>query len=667
MLNVCCLKVGTKYNAEYVNILFDMVRRNLPAGFPGRFVCFTDDATGIDPAIQIKEVPSDLHGWWAKLFLFSEGAFPKGERVLYFDLDTAITGPLDAIAKYDGAFAILKDAYRPNGLQSSVMAWEAARCKNIWNEWLRENKPEPKGGDQEWIERYQSFMWDLWQDLYPNAFKSYKVECRNHIPKGTSVVFFHGNPRPHEVKHGWVPEVWKVGGGSGLEFIVQSNVSDDVARNNAVSALERDCAWVTQEPVKDNAAIIVGGGPSLKDNLFYIRGMKLNGCKIFATGNSYQYLKANGIQPDAHVLLDARPQNIEFVPRETCPKYYASQCDKSLLDAAGADLICWHAHQECYKEHIKSHLSSAVQIGGGSTVGLRAIALAYVLGYRDFRLFGFDSCYADSHHAYQQALNDGEKTLEVKVGGQTYKCAPWMVTQAEEFKEVVSALVSMECTLSVYGEGMIQKVAEEMGKTLHEIDGLYWPEDDQETRKSVMWTISDVHKFVSFCKKRKVAVQAGGNVGVFPKELAKFFDKVVTFEPDQVNWDCLQLNVNEENVLSYNYALGEIEMELAIEHNPFNPGASYLKPGQGVDVVTLDSFNLEDCDLLQLDIEGYELKALKGAEQTIRKYSPVIVLEQKGLGDKYGDSDIDAAEWLSKLGYQKVDAIHRDVVYMRTY
>lgn len=464
MLNVCCVKVGTKYGPEYVNILFDMVRRNLPAGFAGRFICFTDDATGIDPAIQIKDVPSDLHGWWAKLFLFSEGAFPKGERVLYFDLDTVITGPLDAIARYDGVFAILKDAYRPKGLQSAVMAWKAGTLTEIWEGWNLAGRHQPAGGDQEFIESFSGLRMrlDLWQDIFPNMFRSYKVECRNGIPKGTSVVFFHGNPRPHEVTYGWVPEVWKVGGGSGVELVTISNTNEDILRENALSALKRECRWIEEKEPHDGVALIVGGGPSLKDTLFYIYGMQLNGCTVFSTNNTFNFLKQHDILADAHIILDARRENMEFVPDDDVPKYYASQCHPDILDAASEDLICWHAFNHSYLEHIAHHPSANVQIGGGSTVGLRAIALAYVLGFREFRLFGFDSCYRNSHHAYPQYLNDGERLLNATINGKTYKCAPWMVTQSEEFKDLMTVLTSYGCQISVYGEGLIQDIAKEM-------------------------------------------------------------------------------------------------------------------------------------------------------------------------------------------------------------
>ena len=463
MLNVACVKVGTLYGADYVNRLYDGVVRNLQAGFPGQFVCFTDDATGLDPGIKVREVPKDLsdRGWWAKLYLFSKDAFPEGDRVLYFDLDTVITGPLDALAMCSVDFAMLRDVYRPGGLGSGVMAWEAGKCNFIWDDW-RDRRLS--GGDQEVIELAILAEHPAWetaailQDLYPGRLRSYKVDCRHGIPKNTSVVFFHGHPRPHEVIEGWVPEVWKVGGGSGTEFIVQANTDDATLHDHVRSALKLACQWL-KGGTDTRTAVIVGGGPSLKENLFYIRGMQLSGAVVYALNNAYAYLKEHGIQADAHVMLDARWGNLDFVPADHCIKYYASQCHPAVLKAAGNDLVCWHAAMTCYQSLIEREHPQAISLGGGTTVGMKALSLAYLLGHRHLRLFGFDSCYADTHHAYPQRLNEGERVLEVSMAGEKFRCAPWMITQAEEFKEMAPVLVSCGCVLRVYGEGLIPYLA----------------------------------------------------------------------------------------------------------------------------------------------------------------------------------------------------------------
>ena len=53
--HVICMKWGTKYGPEYVNRLYAMVRRHLSGDF--RFVCLTDDSTGIHSEVQCLPIP----------------------------------------------------------------------------------------------------------------------------------------------------------------------------------------------------------------------------------------------------------------------------------------------------------------------------------------------------------------------------------------------------------------------------------------------------------------------------------------------------------------------------------------------------------------------------------------------------------------------------------
>ena len=44
-------------------------------------------------------------------------------------------------------------------------------------------------------------------------------------------------------------------------------------------------------------------------------------------------------------------------------------------------------------------------------------------------------------------------------------------------------------------------------------------------------------------------------------------------------------------------------------------------------MITIDSMNLDKCDMIQLDVENYEFETLIGARETINKYHPLIVME----------------------------------------
>jgi FkbM family methyltransferase len=156
--------------------------------------------------------------------------------------------------------------------------------------------------------------------------------------------------------------------------------------------------------------------------------------------------------------------------------------------------------------------------------------------------------------------------------------------------------------------------------------------------------------------EKRVCVQAGGNVGVYPLALAKVFDRVITLEPDTDNLDCLVANVTAENVTIYYAALGSrVEMCGILRIDTDNCGSHKTLPGSAVPVQTIDSLGLDQCDLIWLDIEGAEADAIKGALATIEKFSPIIVLEEKGLGPK---ADLP--------GYSRVMRIGNDTVYRRT-
>ena len=92
---VVCLKHGDKYSAEYVNILHNMVQRHTT--IPINFVCFTENAQGIDPGIEIRPIPvhPEIKGWWYKPMFFNPGLGLNG-TMLYMDLDICLLYTSDA-------------------------------------------------------------------------------------------------------------------------------------------------------------------------------------------------------------------------------------------------------------------------------------------------------------------------------------------------------------------------------------------------------------------------------------------------------------------------------------------------------------------------------------------------------------------------------------------
>lgn len=201
-VTVACVKSKPAYDHHWVNRLYRAVQKHLSVQH--RFVCFTDDSSGI--ACQTKPLPKGLRGWNAKMALHRPVALSG--KVLYLDLDTLIVDSLDFVAKYEGDFAILRDFYRADGYGSGVMLWNKPQPQ-VWTRWLELGMPEHPLGDQGWMEEFVPNA-DRLQDVFPGKFVSFKVHCESgELPKESAVLSFHGAPKNCDFpREHWVTRLW---------------------------------------------------------------------------------------------------------------------------------------------------------------------------------------------------------------------------------------------------------------------------------------------------------------------------------------------------------------------------------------------------------------------------------------------------------------------------
>ena len=205
MITVWAMNTGGHAPVSEVEILKRQVDRYLSE--PHEFVCITE---------------SDLPGWWGKVRLFSPEI--SRYRNLWLDLDTVITGSLDALVKpLNSQLRIAKNWAQSGhgGCQSSVMYWQGDSAQIISDtfdpkdaHWPPRNdlfwdNGQVAWGDQEWA----TYLRDTGQ-LEVEYFdfehvQSYKYHCRMGLPADTRVVVFHGKPKPSEVYDEWVMEYRK--------------------------------------------------------------------------------------------------------------------------------------------------------------------------------------------------------------------------------------------------------------------------------------------------------------------------------------------------------------------------------------------------------------------------------------------------------------------------
>lgn len=171
--------------------------------------------------------------------------------------------------------------------------------------------------------------------------------------------------------------------------------------------------------------------------------------------------------------------------------------------------------------------------------------------------------------------------------------------------------------------------------------------------------------------QRYCAVQAGGHIGIWPKKLSERFEHVFTFEPIDVNMECLLANVaDRKNIVVTQGCLGDERKIVEMEFSERNTGKHCIRRHGAKKYTETSMVRLDDdpritkVDAMFLDVEGYEWQAIMGAEKIVARDKPFLVLEQNGLGARYGHSDELLTRLLTRIGYTEVGEFEEDVLYI---
>ncbi len=250
---------------------------------------------------------------------------------------------------------------------------------------------------------------------------------------------------------------------SGSEFVKHGilNIEEQALVDNVKANIAGDWDQVTPHATNDVELMILGGGPSLADHLDEIRQLRADGVKLVTLNGTYNWAIEHGLTPSATVIVDAREFNRRFTKPivDGCRYLISSQVHPAVLNGLPKDrTLLWHTSMDSIREVLNDRYQLWFNIPGGSTVTLRAIPLLRLLGFRKFRLFGFDSCFIEGQgHAYPQPENDRDIRISVNCGGRIFDCAPWHVSQAAEFMDLVKFLGD-EIELDVVGDGLIAHI-----------------------------------------------------------------------------------------------------------------------------------------------------------------------------------------------------------------
>jgi hypothetical protein len=225
---IICMKWGTVYGPEYVNILDAMLKRHLTV--PYKFICFTDDRTGVHDHIETREIPDIPLGTapgfsgWRKLASLSPKLGIEG-TVLFLDLDLIIMDNIDSFLTYEpGKFCIIENWTQAgqNIGNSSVYRYEANAHHDIFEDFSKRYDEIYK--DKVITNEQHYLTWEVaktqkvvfWPDSWCRSFKRHSLPSRlfrrflsPKIPAGCKILVFHGPPKPIDAAYGRWPQKGK--------------------------------------------------------------------------------------------------------------------------------------------------------------------------------------------------------------------------------------------------------------------------------------------------------------------------------------------------------------------------------------------------------------------------------------------------------------------------
>lgn len=159
------------------------------------------------------------------------------------------------------------------------------------------------------------------------------------------------------------------------------------------------------------------------------------------------------------------------------------------------------------------------------------------------------------------------------------------------------------------------------------------------------------------------AVDVGARYGEYTRYLISHFDHVYCFEPRDNVANKFARNVDVSKVSFYPTAIGDQSGTVDMYGGAIGKDGPKEHKHRTRPVHTLDQFDLPDVRYIKIDVEGYELKVLKGAVNTIQKYRPLIVIEQNGQDERFGHSESgEASQFLINLDYEIVDQQKFDLI-----
>lgn len=236
-------------------------------------------------------------------------------------------------------------------------------------------------------------------------------------------------------------------------------VEHDERWGQVEAALKRTNRRITCQNPHRRKAILACYGPSLGDYITRLSDERMeHGADVISVSGAHDFLLEHGIVPRYHVECDPRPHKADNIDRPHPGIQYliGSVVHPTYFDKLdGHNVALWHVADEAHcGKLLKLGEKGHHMITGGGSVGLRAIALLYAMGYRDFSIYGMDCSFADNGEQQWAGKHAGKRqdVMTAVCGGKAFATSPVLLTYATDFIEMAQ---KMTAQLRVYGDGLL--------------------------------------------------------------------------------------------------------------------------------------------------------------------------------------------------------------------
>lgn len=176
---------------------------------------------------------------------------------------------------------------------------------------------------------------------------------------------------------------------------------------------------------------------------------------------------------------------------------------------------------------------------------------------------------------------------------------------------------------------------------------------------------ADMEAALANIPKGGLALDGGANVGAYTRIMAQHFDRVIAFEPAPDTFACLERNVRDwglgERVEVRPVALSDRREQVGLKGRFGHRSLSRRVSGPGaIQSLPIDDLELPALAFLKLDLEGYEVRALRGALATLQRCRPYVLFEDKPhKSELYGEAR-EAHDILLSLGARLIARIGKN-------